>query len=105
MMHCTHDYEWKTARAFRQRYCFDAIPVADPYTWTFNHPNHVHFVFSLGSEIIGYAHIQLCASDAKATMRMLVIDVPMRGQGFDVEFLRLCEKWLSRQGISMACAL
>lgn len=98
LMHCLHDYEWEMASVFRQRYFFDKIPVADLYTWTFNHSDHAHFVLSSGIDIIGYAHIQKWP-DARAALRMMVIDEKMRGQGFGAEFLGLCEKWLRSQGI------
>ncbi len=98
LMHCLHDYEWETAKAFRQRYFFDKIPVADPYTWTFNHPDHVHFVFSRGVDIVGYAHIQKWPN-ARAALRIIVIDEAARGLEFGEEFLGLCEKWLVMQGI------
>lgn len=98
LMHCLHDYEWEMAKAFRQRYFFDKVPVADPYTWTFDHPSHVHFVFSRGVDIIGYAHIQKW-KDARAALRIIVIDVAARRQGVGAEFLGLCEKWLRAQGV------
>jgi hypothetical protein len=44
---------------FDKNIFFDKVPTADPYTWTFDHPDHIHFVLYQGSEIIGYAHLQL----------------------------------------------
>jgi GrpB-like predicted nucleotidyltransferase (UPF0157 family)/GNAT superfamily N-acetyltransferase len=70
--------------------------VSDPYTWTFEHKDHVHFVLYQGVEIIGYAHLQLWP-EARAAMRIIVIDEPYRHQGFGSQFLQLCEKWLKRQ--------
>lgn len=97
LMHCLHDYEWEMAKAFRQRYFFDKIPITDPYSWMFNHPDHVHFVFSHGAQVIGYAHIQKWP-DARAALKIIVIDETARGRGFGTEFLNLCEKWLCSQG-------
>ena len=97
LMHCLHDYEWEMASVFRQRYFFDKIQISDPYTWTFNHPDHVHFAFSHGVQIIGYAHIQKWP-DARAALRIFVIDESARGRGFGAELLGLCEKWLREQG-------
>jgi GrpB-like predicted nucleotidyltransferase (UPF0157 family)/GNAT superfamily N-acetyltransferase len=102
LMHCMHDYEWETAKAFRQKYFFDKVSVTDPYTWTFNHPDHVHFVFSRGVDIVGYAHIQKW-KDARAALRIIVIDESARGLGLGAEFLKLCETWLHAQGIKILC--
>ena len=98
LMHCLHDYEWEMAKALRKTYFFDKIPVSDPYAWTFNHPDHVHFVFSRGVDIVGYAHIQKW-KDARAALRIIVIDEAERGLGLGTEFLKLCETWLRSQGI------
>lgn len=96
LMHCLHDYEWKMAKAFRQKYFFDNVSIEDPYTWTFNHASHVHFVFSRGVDIIGYAHMQKWP-DARAALRIIVIDEPFRNCGFGGQFLNLCERWLYEQ--------
>lgn len=97
LMHCVHDHEWEVAKAFRQRYFFDKIPVSDPYTWTFNHASHVHFVLNRGVDILGYAHIQKW-DESRAALRIIVIDEPMRKKGYGAQFLALCEKWLIGQG-------
>ena len=96
LMHCTHDYEWETAKAFKKKF-FDKFSMLNPPTGTFNHPDHVHFVFSSGVDIIGYAHIQK-SLDARAALRIMVIDELLRGEGFGAQFLGLCEKWLSTRG-------
>ena len=93
LMHCTHAYEWETARALRQRYFFDKIPIPDPYEWTFNDNGHVHFVLYKGTRIIGYAHLQLWEK-ARAALRIIVIDEPFQKQGFGHYLMGLCEKWL-----------
>jgi hypothetical protein len=38
------DREWEVVRYLRQKYFFDCVPIGDPYTWAFNHKEHVHFV-------------------------------------------------------------
>lgn len=96
-MRCTHHAEWDAAKNFRQKYFFDKVPVVDPYTWTFNHPEHVHFILYKGTNIIGYAHIQLWPKN-KAAIRIIVIEDISRGHGFGAEFLHLIEKWLKEQG-------
>ena len=95
-MKCTHHAEWEAAKNFRQKYFFKA-PIVDPYTWTFNHEQHVHFILYIGTKIIGYAHIQLWG-EARAAIRMIVIDEAHRLHGFGAEFLHLMEKWLKEQG-------
>lgn len=97
MRFSTHYDEWEAVRHFRNKYFFDKIPMADPYTWTFDHKDHVHFVFYQGTKIVGYAHIQLWL-EQRAAIRIIVIDEPLRGQGLGAYFLTLCELWLKQQG-------
>lgn len=89
--------EWEAARFFRQKYFFDNVPVSDPYTWTFEHKDHVHFVLYQGGNVIGYAHIQLW-EDKRAALRIIVIDEPDRHKGFGSDFLKKIERWLKLQG-------
>lgn len=93
---CTHHNEIQAAKYFRQKYFFDKASIKDPYIWTFNHPDHVHFILYQGTLIIGYGHIQLC-SNAKAILRIIVIEQEKRNQGLGVYFLKLIEKWLKNQ--------
>jgi len=96
-MKCTHYTEWDAAKTFRQRSFFDKVPISDPYTWTFTHPDHMHFVLYKGTKIIGYAHIQLWPA-ARAALRIIVVDEPYRSHGYGANFLQLIEKWLKEQG-------
>lgn len=89
--------EWKTAKHFRQAYFFDKSGSADPYTWTFTHHDHIHFILYSGTEIIGYAHLELWPNQ-RAALRMIAIDELKRNQGYGSQFLTLCEKWLNHQG-------
>ena len=97
MRFCSHHDEWETARYFRNKYFFDKVPIADPYTWTFDHKDHVHFVFYQGTKIVGYAHIQLW-SNQRAALRIIVIDESFRNEGLGGHFLTLCERWLKEKG-------
>lgn len=90
---CTHDQEWDSARYFRNKYFFGLYNVNDPYTWTFDHPDHKHLILYRGTKIIGYAHIQLWL-DRRAAIRIIVIDEIQRNNNYGGKFLRLCEKWL-----------
>jgi len=94
---CTHYDEWEAVRNFRQKYFFDNVPVTDPYTWTFNHKDHLHLVLYQGTKIVGYAHIQLWP-DQRAALRIIVIDEHLRGQDLGSLFLKLCERWLKEKG-------
>jgi len=95
---CTHTAEWDAAKHFRSYYFFGPNNVDDPYTWTFNHPQHKHLVLYKACKIIGYAHIQLWA-DQRAAMRIIVIDEAKRNNNFGRKFLQLCEKWLKSLGV------
>jgi GrpB-like predicted nucleotidyltransferase (UPF0157 family)/GNAT superfamily N-acetyltransferase len=97
MLKCNDDTEWLAAKEFRQKYFFDKVPVQDPYTWTFNHPDHAHLILYLGTEIIGYAHIQLW-QDKRAAIRIIVLDESKRLHGYGKQFLAMIEKWLKVQG-------
>lgn len=94
---CVHDREWQVARSLRQKYFFDHVPIQDPYTWTFDHPDHAHLVLYKGTEIVGYAHIQLW-SDQRAALRIIVIDESFRNQRLGSFFLTFCEQWLKQKG-------
>jgi GrpB-like predicted nucleotidyltransferase (UPF0157 family)/GNAT superfamily N-acetyltransferase len=96
MNFCMHEEEWEAARAFRNKEFFDKVPMADPYTWTFDHEDHIHLVLYKGVEIIGYAHIQLW-KDQRAALRIIVIDESQRNQGLGGQFLKLCERLLKQR--------
>lgn len=100
MNFCMHEKEWEAARTFRQKYFFDKIPIADPYTWTFDHQDHVHLVLYKGARIVGYVHLQLW-QDQRAALRIIVIDEPFRHQGLGEQFLALCERWLKQQSFKV----
>lgn len=93
MRQCHTDAEWGSAKQFRQKYFFNPASIDDPYTWTFNHLKHAHFLLYNADEIIGYTHIQLWP-DARAAMRIIVIDEHKRNQHYGSQFLHLCEAWL-----------
>lgn len=90
--------EWQFIREFRQKYFFDLVPIADPYTWTFEHKDHVHLVLYKANKIVGYAHIQMWP-DKRAALRIIVIDEANRNQGLGSDFLSVCERWLKQQDI------
>ena len=85
MMRCTHYAEWEMAKKLREKYFFGPLGITDPYTWTFDHKDHVHLILYQGVEMIGYAHIQLWP-DNRAALRIFVIDEPYRHHGFGRNF-------------------
>jgi GrpB-like predicted nucleotidyltransferase (UPF0157 family)/GNAT superfamily N-acetyltransferase len=98
MLKCNDQMEWNAAKYFRDTYFFSPLGIDDPYTWTFNHPEHAHLVLYQGTEIIGYAHIQFWPED-RAAIRILVIDEAKRNKKAGSVFLSLCEKWLKVSGV------
>lgn len=91
------DREWSAVRNLRQQYFFKSKD--DPYTWTFEHKDHIHFVFYKKAEIVGYAHLQLWP-EYRAALRIIVIDEHHRNLGLGSQFLKLCERWLTHQGFT-----
>lgn len=90
--------EREAATAYRQKYFFDRVPIQDPYLWTFDREDHIHFMLYQSEKIIGYAHIQ-CWPNHRAALRIIVIDEPLRGQGFGRFFLLSCEERLKERGV------
>jgi GrpB-like predicted nucleotidyltransferase (UPF0157 family)/GNAT superfamily N-acetyltransferase len=97
MVQALTDREWEAVRHLRHKYFFKSK--ADPYTWTFKHKDHIHFVFYKNADIVGYAHLQLWR-EHRAALRMIVIDEPFRNLGLGSQFLTLCERWLKHQGFN-----
>ena len=91
---CTHHNEWIAAKELRQKYFFDKVPVEDPYTWTFDHEEHEHFVLYEGVDVIGYAHVQLWP-EKRAAVRIIVIEEAKRKRAYGRHFMQLIEKWLA----------
>lgn len=95
---CTSKAEWDFAKKLRMKYFFEPLSIDDPYTWTFDHEEHVHFILYQGDTMVGYAHIQLWA-DHRAALRIMAIDEQYRNSGLGSQFLHLCEQWLKKHGV------
>jgi GrpB-like predicted nucleotidyltransferase (UPF0157 family)/predicted GNAT family acetyltransferase len=93
ILKCNDNTEWAAAKNFRDKYFFGPHGIDDPYTWTFNHPEHAHLAFYQGTEIIGYVHIQFWP-ESRAAIRIIAVDDDKRGQNAGSQFLTLTEKWL-----------
>lgn len=85
--------EWNALKKFREKYFHESLQQSDPYLDLLNDPAHVHLVVLKKTDIIGYAHIQLCP-DSKAIIHFIFIDEKKRKQNFGREFLIFIEKWL-----------
>ncbi len=94
---CTHGAEWSAAKQFRNKYFFEPNKIEDPYTWTFDHKDHKHFILYKGAKFVGYAHVQLWPEN-RAALRIIVIDEKEQGKGYGKEFMSLIEKWLQLEG-------
>ena len=95
VLKCNGPLEWETAKLFRQEY-FEALGQEDTGADTFNQENHQHFVLCYGVDIFGYAHVELLA-DAKAALRIFMVDDIKKNQSFAGKFLTVLEKWLKAQ--------
>jgi len=95
MVQALTDREWAVVRALRMKNFFKSN--TDPYSWTFKHEDHIHFVYYSNADIVGYAHIQL-SPNGRAALRIIVIDESVRKHGFGSQLLNLCEQWLRQQG-------
>lgn len=82
--------EWDAIGRFRE---------SDKYTGTFDQKENLCFVLYQGSEIIGYAHIQV-SLEKRAILLTIFVDEPYRNQGVDEKFLAMCERWIKQQGLS-----
>lgn len=98
LVKCSSNEEWEFARKLRLKYFFDPLGIKDPYTWTFDHKEHVHFILYQGEKMVGYAHLQLWPH-LRAALRIIVIDENYQNHGLGSQFLHLCEQWAKNQGI------
>ena len=98
ILKCSDSTEWAAAQHFRNTYFFTPHGIDDPYTWTFDHPDHAHLAFYHGTKIMGYAHIQFWI-DQRAAIRIIAIDETNRNQNAGSRFLALIEAWLKKLDI------
>lgn len=97
LVKCTQHSEWNFAKKLRLKYFFEPLSMKDPYTWTFEHKEHAHFILYQDDTMIGYAHVQFWPVN-RAALRIFVIDEHHRNHGLGSQFLHLCEQWLKNQG-------
>lgn len=92
--------EKDAALDFRQKHFFDRLNIQDPYTWTLDKKDHLHWLLYDGDEVIGYAHVQMWP-DHRAALRIIVIDEQRRGQGMGKCLMDHCEKKLKQLGVTL----
>lgn len=92
--------EKKEAVEFRQKHFFDLLGFQDPYRWTLDQSDHLHWLLYEGEKVIGYAHVQIWPGH-RAALRIIVIDEKMRGLGLGKFLMNYCEKNLKKQGITL----
>lgn len=92
--------EKKAALNFRQKHFFDQRGFKDPYAWTLDQKDHLHWLLYDGDKVIGYAHVQIWP-EHRAALRIIVIDEQKRGSGMGKYLMDCCERELRKQGISL----
>ncbi|PFX11155.1 UPF0039 protein YybD, partial [Stylophora pistillata] len=68
----------------------------DPYTWTFDHKDHKHFLAFKREGSVGYVHVQLWPED-RAAVRIIVIDEEQRKAGHGKALMDFLEHWLKEK--------
>ena len=107
-MHKTHlqahlmssEKQRKEALDFRQKHFFDRLKIEDPYLWTLDKKDHLHWLLYDGDKLIGYAHVQIWPNH-RAALRIIVIDEQVRGLGMGKYLMNCCELALKEQGITL----
>jgi spectinomycin phosphotransferase len=92
--------EKKAALDFRQKHFFNQRGFQDPYAWTLNEKDHLHWLIYDGDKVIGYAHVQIWP-EHRAALRIIVIDEQKRGSGMGKYLMDCCEGELRKQGITL----
>jgi GNAT superfamily N-acetyltransferase len=86
------------ARAFRQKHFFDHLGFEDPYAWTLERKDHLHWLLYEGDTLIGYAQVQLWP-EHRAALRIIVIDEGWQKMGIGKYLMEYCEKELKNRKI------
>jgi GNAT superfamily N-acetyltransferase len=87
----------KEALDFRQKHFFDMRGFEDPYRWTLEEKDHLHFLLFDAKKLIGYAQVQLW-EERRAALRIIVIEKQLRGKGIGKYLMNHCENKLRELG-------
>lgn len=107
---CMHDREWAEYHRIREEQIFKPIKVV----YDRKHPsitaeNNFHFVLYKGTQIVCVALVEFLGEPQDgnqnenqnqqiAVLRSLATDEPYKGQGYDMQMIKLLEQWLKKQG-------
>ena len=92
--------EKKDALDFRQHHFFDRLGFEDPYRWTLEQKDHIHWLLYDENRVVGYVHVQLWSGN-RAALRIIVIAEQLRGHGAGQYLMNHCEEELKKRGISI----
>lgn len=92
--------EKKEALDFRQKQFFDRRGFQDPYAWTLDQKDHLHWLLYDNEKVIGYAQVQIWPNH-RAALRIIVIHETMRGTGMGKYLMEYCERILKEKGIAL----
>lgn len=90
--------ERKAALDFRQKHFFDQRGFTDPYVWTLDEKDHLHWLLYDGDKVVGYVHVQMWLNH-RAALRIIVIDEKKRGSGMGKYLMDHCEQELKQRGV------
>ncbi len=74
------EQEKKKALHFRQKEFFDQRGFKDPYAWSLDAKDHLHWLLYERDKVIGYAHVQIWP-EHRAALRIIVIHEQNRIRG------------------------
>jgi GrpB-like predicted nucleotidyltransferase (UPF0157 family)/GNAT superfamily N-acetyltransferase len=93
--------EWEAYHRIRKEQIFDRLGVLyDPQHPTITAENHYHFVMSLGTTIVGVAHVEFL-DEHRAALRPFAMDTPYQNSGYGSWFLTQIERWLTHRHKSL----
>jgi GNAT superfamily N-acetyltransferase len=92
--------EKQEALAFRQKHFFDQRGFPDPYAWTLEGKDHLHWLLYDNGKVIGYAQVQIWPND-RAALRLIIIDESVQGHGMGKYLMDFCEQALKQRSIKL----
>jgi GrpB-like predicted nucleotidyltransferase (UPF0157 family) len=98
ILKCLTDEEWNAAGNLRRKY-FNRSD--DPYFGSFDESNHKHFILYQGTEIVGYAHIQLWQESKTAILHVVAIAESHRDNGCESYLCAVIDEWLIVHGYKL----
>lgn len=98
---CAHPQEWEAYHRIKDSEIIKPSGrVYDRDNPDLSADNHYHFVFYVGTKIVGIAHVELMNSSL-AALRAIATHKPYQRHGFATKALRQIEKWIKYRGRSV----